>query len=604
MATDTQQHISESSQEGGDPNLLDQSQDISITDGEGRPVDVTKISSIIAEENENNWIPTSVGGTGAGSSTLEADTELSPADGNTGPCHKDEIDVKKGDRIARLGGKDGGEQEDEDEDDMSSTICTDESPSPPLADVAERQPRTQEDGSNDCVCAASELFAPQTVPAPLPPAIPLICLTSGLSLKASPTKLKSWIDLSLTLDGRDKITKVCQYTARLLGWYYESLARSLTGSMFGSDDAVRALLDKAARLRGLQAKLTESRKAFRLGRSLVEMEKIRSMGWGRFLGYHLRHLVLSEKGEEGAEGRIEESTAATTPRTHRAASNVGWGPVTTIATDGTSTTAHHEAEREPKPRNRGPRLLLRRASTNIGWGPVTAEVTAPTSTASSRSSSARLYRSLSSLGQRLYRPLTSTLALPYDPTTDATPSTPAWKIIGSTLKLMGLMGFWLGDNVNFLGSSGILDDMNLNKEDRVRARKDLRRKAGHFAARAYFCGALSGLYVSLREVLRHRGGTLKRAVERVYMLEQKKLQQEQRKRQEKRGSWDMKDDDEEEDGAEDVEAQLNSARADLEKIKGRQFVVFLALLKVRLFPEYYQHLIYSFHPQFKGNFAK
>ncbi len=514
---------------------------------------------------------------------------------------------------------------------MSSTIIgTDESPSPPLAHVTEHPngrdegEDTQEEEEEEHTKAPPQSVFPTSPPPPPPAAhVPLICLQSGLALKADPSHLKSWIALSLTLDGRDKLTKLGQYTSRLLAWYYESLARSLGDSILGGSDAMVArLLDKAAKFRGLQIKLTESRKAYRLGRSLVELDKIRSMGWGRFLSYHLRHLVVSEEEEDGEGGEMvvvmgskkdergggeeDEDVAVNgtdgptnstgrTPRAHRAASNVGWGPVTTIATDGTSstTTAHHEPEQDhtsstsSNRRRSRPRLLLRRASTNIGWGPVTSEPLLPSSSASS---SSRLYRSLSSIGQRIYRPLTSQLALSYSPGTDDVPSAPAWKIIGSTLKLVGLMGFWLGDNVNFLGSSGFLDDMNLtNKDDRARARGDLRRRAGHFAARAYFVGAVSGLYVNLREVLRHRGGTLRTAVERVHELEQKKKKRQQQSEKGKRNSWDMKDD--EDDSVEDhpigtslgdIDSQLTAARTDLEKIKGKQFVLFVALLKVRM----------------------
>jgi len=34
------------------------------------------------------------------------------------------------------------------------------------------------------------------------------------------------------------------------------------------------------------------------------------------------------------------------------------------------------------------------------------------------------------------------------------PHTPAWKLIGGTLKLLGLVGFWAFDNLSFLTSSG------------------------------------------------------------------------------------------------------------------------------------------------------
>mmetsp|Transcript_23630 Transcript_23630/g.48913 ORF Transcript_23630/g.48913 Transcript_23630/m.48913 type:complete len:150 (-) Transcript_23630:1339-1788(-) len=110
-------------------------------------------------------------------------------------------------------------------------------------------------------------------------------------------------------------------------------------------------------------------------------------------------------------------------------------------------------------------------------------------------------------------------------------------------------------------------------------------------------GAVSGLYVNLREVLSHRREALRIAVERVDELEQKKKkkeeeqqqQQQQKNDREKRSSWDMKDDEDGSvedhpsgDSLGDIDSQLTVARADLEKVKGKQFVLFLALLKVRM----------------------
>jgi len=49
------------------------------------------------------------------------------------------------------------------------------------------------------------------------------CIQVSLSKKASPYQIKPWINYSLTLDGRDKLTKVIQYFAKFIAFYYESL---------------------------------------------------------------------------------------------------------------------------------------------------------------------------------------------------------------------------------------------------------------------------------------------------------------------------------------------------------------------------------------------
>lgn len=88
----------------------------------------------------------------------------------------------------------------------------------------------------------------------------LSVLISGLSCKASPFLADSWVGLCLTLDGRDKVTKVLQYTTRLLAFL------SLAGS------------HEQKRWHQLFTKLSGSRKAFRLGRSFIELQKLRKMG--------------------------------------------------------------------------------------------------------------------------------------------------------------------------------------------------------------------------------------------------------------------------------------------------------------------------------------
>ena len=551
-------------------NAAENQLDISVTDGEGRPIDLSKVSSFgDLQQNKSNtgsgeqWIPTTPDRASAElkmDERLHARQEQEDSDGNAQTASADTESVtntasEAGDQVVDR--RDHVINEHNDEAHKSNE-------GKPDIDIN----RT---GRNEAT------------PPPLPPPphhpvqqIPFVCLRAGISRKASPSYLKSWIALSLTLDGRDKVTKILQYGSRLLAWYYETLAMSIGGSLLGNDATATQLLAKAQKLRGLQAKLTESRKAYRLGRSLVEMDKIRGMGWGKFLAYHLRHLVVSSD----SDGIVETAMTNQIETSDRRASNVDWGPTTTISAKGTiATTQEPNATGHtgsPRGHQRGddktPRLLLRRASTNIGWGPAASETTAIT-----KARSASFYRSLSNIGRRMYRPLASQLVASYGNNCNATP--PAWKIIGSTLKILGLMGFWLGDNINFVGSSGFFDDVSLPSEERAKARAELRRKAGYFAGRAYFLGAISGVYVRFREVLMHRNGPLRRAIELVRSLEGKRSQRSMEKSQ----SWDMDSDQHDENDeyvGNAVDPQLALARSDLEKIKARQFVLFLSLLKV------------------------
>jgi hypothetical protein len=107
----------------------------------------------------------------------------------------------------------------------------------------------------------------------------------GRAAKASASELKSWAALLLTLDGRDKATKVLQYACRTLSWWLLSLATSPSSSFLWTrllalggperQAACRqACLNHSARFAELKAALTQGRKAFRLGRTLIELHRL------------------------------------------------------------------------------------------------------------------------------------------------------------------------------------------------------------------------------------------------------------------------------------------------------------------------------------------
>ena len=83
------------------------------------------------------------------------------------------------------------------------------------------------------------------------------CILAGIAVKRSPFRVDSWVDTALTLDGRDKMTKFVQYSARLLAWYYMRNAA------------------QRERFASLKASLTNSRKAYRLGRTFIELHRLK-----------------------------------------------------------------------------------------------------------------------------------------------------------------------------------------------------------------------------------------------------------------------------------------------------------------------------------------
>lgn len=85
-----------------------------------------------------------------------------------------------------------------------------------------------------------------------------LLISLALTKKSSPKRLSSWIDLSLKLDGRDQITKALQYSSRLIAFIFEYLG----------------IFSLSKRFRSLQGSLGSSRKAYRLGKSLVLFSRI------------------------------------------------------------------------------------------------------------------------------------------------------------------------------------------------------------------------------------------------------------------------------------------------------------------------------------------
>jgi len=267
---------------------------------------------------------------------------------------------------------------------------------------------------------------------------PMFCLLKGLSRKESAFSLDSWIALSLTLDGRDKLTKLFQYIARVLAWW-------LAGN------------PNAERFKALKESLTQSRKAYRLGRSLIEYQKLRTAGLVETFVWYLRRTI-----SEGDDG-------------------------------------------QPAPRP----VLKHRVSSNIGWGPSSYIPREDEMTESGRRS---FYRSLSNAAYRkMYRPVVSRLTSSFlGDGGKSRADGPLWQIVGSAIKLVGLMGFWASDNVAFLTSSGLFDNFQTDQASRQEWRKNVQKRAGEIANQSYFAGAVAGLLVNLKAYVDFRIGTLQR----------------------------------------------------------------------------------------------
>ena len=83
-------------------------------------------------------------------------------------------------------------------------------------------------------------------------------------------------------------------------------------------------------------------------------------------------------------------------------------------------------------------------------------------------------------------------------TTTTTTTLQLCKQMGIAIKTLGLCGFWAADNINFITSTGLLDNDNDNRrDDRLLHRKYRQTLWSKRANQSYFCGSLAGLYVNL-----------------------------------------------------------------------------------------------------------
>jgi hypothetical protein len=390
-------------------------------------------------------------------------------------------------------------------------------------------------------------------------ALELSSLKASFSTKASPFLLKSWIAMVLTLDGRDKVTKAIQYASRLLAHYYETTGNSAKSL------AATHLISKANRFRNLQAALTHSRKAYRFGRSFIEIEKLSSIGFGHWIAWHLRQRVWGFSFEVNTplEDKLLQNNSGEDERQcdrKKAQCNDGKSErETCIPKQEGKITWHDDTNfdqgkddlRIQAHDNNPPQMKLpRRVSSNLFPTTIVPSI---------KQGAPRSYRQLSSIGRFVYLSLSSYIN---EEKAETTPP-PLWKVFSSVGKLLGLAGFWAADNISFLYSSGFLiDGAKITQQGRSRA-----KEVSIFAARSYFFAAVSGLYLNLRELIHHRNGPLKEAwIGLEHYSSNVKVEGDNGAYEEHESSREM-----------------DSFKAELEKAKRKHGILCMALLKVSAF---------------------
>lgn len=328
-------------------------------------------------------------------------------------------------------------------------------------------------------------------------------LQTSLSSKSSPFALKPWVSLSQTLDGRDKITKVIQYTSRLLGFYYESIHPIHNPT-------------RAQSFRRLQQALTQARKPFRFGKSLNEIQKLKDLGLVHWLAYYLRQFIvnvmapsndggastLALDGESVKDGEDSDSNGhdGDDNGVIQSVASVHWHP-NVVADDGRNTTSTIHAsninsnKKSWTTNTHPPSIILSKEHQQISD---------PNSDLSSSPLKKILYQYLSQYidESKLTQNQNGQITISNEPP-------PIWKILTSALKIIGLAGFWAGDNVAYLHTAGFLKGSNRKKESAI------------FATRSYFFACVVGLYTSCKEWIEHRNGPLRQAFQHFQFVNER-----------------------------------------------------------------------------------
>jgi len=300
---------------------------------------------------------------------------------------------------------------------------------------------------------------------------------AGLQRKVSILEIKSWINMSLSLDGRDKITKVLQYLSRFLAWWFLSKVNNPAYAAHGH------------RFTNFYKSLSISRKAFRLGRSIDELYKLVNL-----LSMHLKQYSRNKD---------------------------------TLSSLLTLNKLEYE-----------------NLTSHIACSSFMSRILPVVRTTLTRSISSILDRMIS------FIPFSSNSEIP---------TVELWKATGSGLKMIALVGFYLGDNLNFLTSSGTLDNYSLSEIDRLSHRKQLQSLLGKKTSQSYFFASMVGLVMNAYSYHRFVQQTNKTIVTQEPV-------------DDKSTSNDL--DEQKEDLDEERERHLHSIAK-----KEKQFELFLGLLK-------------------------
>ena len=190
------------------------------------------------------------------------------------------------------------------------------------------------------------------------------------------------------------------------------------------------------RFTSLYKALVTSRKAFRMGRSIIEWDKIRSMGWGEYLGYWMTHplveggvssmdkdneeewRMMGGSGGQGGQLLLRRDTHPIPEEDEHDVDDEqdedddgSWNGQEASSVEEKKDDPQQQLSSEKVIISRpGRPILPSRISSNIGWGPsntTNASETLSSSREAHHSQPSSPSRTVSEMGRQMYRPYPS-----------------------------------------------------------------------------------------------------------------------------------------------------------------------------------------------------
>jgi hypothetical protein len=161
----------------------------------------------------------------------------------------------------------------------------------------------------------------------------------------------------------------------------------------------------------------------------------------------------------------------------------------------------------------------------------------------------------------------SFIPLPSKYTNETSTKVEWWKATSSALKSIGLIGYLLGDNLNFLSSSGALDNYSLSDKDRLSHRKRFQTLIGKRSNQSYFFAAIIGLVTNTYKYYR-------------FLQQQKNTTMLTQGEQQQADDNNNSSDSEEQNGERQIQnTTIQQTTTITKEQQQKQFVLFLALFK-------------------------